>query len=61
MFVSENLRLTVYGGLIVTSVCRRNFNRLKFGFHKRFGLTGFSVYRVSVYRVSVYLVLREVV
>ena len=38
---------TVYGGLIVTW---GNFNRLKCGFQKRFGLTGFSVYRVSVYR-----------
>ena len=45
MFVSENLRFTVYGGSIVTSVCRGNFNRLKCGFQKRFVLTGFSVYR----------------
>jgi hypothetical protein len=46
MFVSENLRLTVYGGLIVTSVCRGNFNRLKYGFQKRlgfFGLLGFGL------------------
>jgi hypothetical protein len=41
MFVSENLRFTVYGGLIVTSVCRGKFNRLKCGFQKRFVLTGF--------------------
>ena len=50
MLVSENLRFTVYGGLIVISVYRGNFNRLKCGFQKKFGLTGFSVYRGSVYR-----------
>jgi len=45
MFVSKNLRFTVYEGLIVTSVCRGNINRLKCGFQKGFVLTGFSVYR----------------
>ena len=42
MSVSENLRFTVYGCLIVTLICRGKFhsNRLKCGFQKRFGLNG---------------------
>jgi len=50
IFVSENLRFTVYGGLIVISVYRGNFNRLKCGFQKKVRSNGFSVYRGSVYR-----------
>ena len=34
VFVSENLRFTVYGGLIVISDYRGNFNRLNANFKK---------------------------
>ena len=49
MFVSENLRFTVYRGLIVTSVCRGNFNGLKVRISKEvrsngvFGLSGLTL------------------
>ena len=53
MFVSENLRFTVYRGLIVTSVCRGNFNRLKVRIEVRsngvFGLSGFGLSGLTLY------------